>query len=458
MTFTFWISAVLTLELKFGQWLDHREMLLAVRSVLSHHHSIRHVHLTTLAALLPTSQVTALHLANRSPQRYQEKLNVISKRLKGHMNTLRWPTLRHLEVDGVRYELPVKSECFGSASRFWTQPEADVVYLAGVFDGDGCVSSESRLTGCALSVGQSLSGQAILLAFCRAFGGTIGILNQGKGSARPALCWRVYGNAASLAAAALHSHCHVKQEQLGIAMTWPRTTCERIQSASKLKALKTTTQKAVSKHALSWEYITGFFDAEGCIKVMPSSKCVRLVFAQKDPAVLQAIQKFLNAHWPLCGAKIYSEPTCLDINRKEAVCNILRKMLSHGLLVKRAEAQHILASIESKSSHSQLRSTSGHRKGFQSRYRRLDADGCVRARNIHNLQRRLNAALTVRQEKVNVADLQSELAAAKSEHRFLTTQTQIQKLRTDIACLGRMRQVVVDTGCLDPLVDLPEME
>ena len=212
-------------------------------------HSLR---LATSAALLPTSQAQGALLETQ----YLEKLATISQRLKKYLGDLRWPRLRHLQVGGVCYQLPLSSRRVDMSSLLPNCPKADLQYLAGFFDGDGCVSVETKLSGCTLSVCQSVCGQEVLLAFLRVFGGTIRVLSHGKGCTRPALNWEIHGNNASLAAQLLQEHCTVKKEQLCIAATWPSNTLDRIHCSSRLAKLKPL--PSCMPKALSWSYVTGF--------------------------------------------------------------------------------------------------------------------------------------------------------------------------------------------------------
>lgn len=347
-----------------------------------------------------------------------------------------------MELGGVYYELPLSSRSV-DMSAFFSQlvPEAGLEYLAGFFDGDGYVGAHTSLSGCTLSVGQSVCGQEVLLAFLRVFGGTVRVLSHGKGCTRPALNWEIRGKDASLAAQLLQEHCVVKKEQLSIAATWPSNTLERIHCSSRLAELKKRSLCPPKTARLSWSYVAGFFDAEGCITVCARSKSVKLELSQKDPAVLLSIKSFLQSE---TGSHQVSDPqgvSCkyLRASGSIAVTRILQQLLVHGLLVKRVTASNVLTSMLSGASHAELRANGFSNKGNQGRYARLDAAGCERARQIKVLQNELQRSLQNSHRGFERSEtLKSQLATMQLEHKIASTQSQIQLLRADIASIQRM--------------------
>jgi len=345
-----------------------------------------------------------------------------------------------LELGGVYYELPLSSRRVDMSAFSQLLPEADLEYLAGFFDGDGCVCAHARLCQCSLSVGQSVVGKEVVLAFWRAFGGTVRVLAHGKGCARPALEWNIHGKDAGLTAQLLQEHCVVKKEQLYIAATWPSNALERIRCGSRLAELKRLPLCASKTARLSWSYITGFFDAEGCIKVSPSSKSVRLEISQKDPAVLLSVKSFLQSK---IGLSQISGPhgvscKCIRADDSIAVSSILQQLLAHGLLVKKVTALRVLTSMLSGASHAELRKTGFSNKGNQQRYARLDADGCERAKQIKALQMNLYHKSHTPEGCERLEALKTQLVMMQLEHKIASTQSQIKLLRADIASIQRM--------------------
>ena len=141
-----------------------------------------------------------------------KKLEVISKRLQT-MRTLKWPRISHFEAGAASYALPLQWKEDPSEALL----ESKRAYLAGFFDGDGCMSGLTDLSGCRLTVGQRASAAEVLLLFLRCFGGTICLLRSGEGMRQPMLRWVVYGCRARSAAASLAIFSLTKREQLQIA-------------------------------------------------------------------------------------------------------------------------------------------------------------------------------------------------------------------------------------------------
>lgn len=245
----------------------------------------------TVLRLLPSTGDSWNLDVQTSHQRLSEKLEVICQRLKIHLDKQLWPRPTHLEVGNVSLKLPVSCEQLGASSV--QIPKVSIAYLAGFFDGDGCVSPATKLSGCQLVVVQQVFGSAILVAFLHAFGGSIGLHSPGKGNIKPILRWSAQGEAARFAAAELHAHCLVKREQLGIAINWPQEAAQRRELALRLKSMKQAPPNIGVPTRISWNYFTGFFDAEGCIHVSPQGKSVRLEVSQKDGGILHVVRHFL---------------------------------------------------------------------------------------------------------------------------------------------------------------------
>ncbi len=360
-----------------------------------------------------------------------EKLEVISHRLKKHLDKQKWPRPTHLEVGNVSLKMPVSREQLGASSV--QIPKVSIAYLAGFFDGDGCVSSTTSMSGCQLVVGQQVSGSDVLVAFLHAFGGSICLHGPGKGNRKPALKWSAYGEAGRFAAVALHAHCLVKREQLRIAINWPQEAAQRRELALRLKSLKQAPANIVVPTGISWNYFTGFFDADGCIHVSSKAKSVQLEVSQKDGSILHVVRHFLLNKLPAGShVPIYIGGHCqrLMVLSLSVVVPILRDMVANGLLLKRPTALHVLHSLHLQ--HSVLRDEP-HIKGNQQFLKKLDAEGCIRAKNIGNLKSRLRHA--VNSQSPNVSELDSQLFAAILEHSILNLLHQVKRLRSAITSL-----------------------
>lgn len=410
----------------------------------------RHVSST----LLPSSQDEWNSELQICHVQYQQKLEIITKRLKEQLKQQKWPKLTQLEFGERRFKLPIRFENLDHA---WMEDsvkeEADVRYLAGFFDGDGCVSAETRLSGCVLNVGQTAANSWILFQLLMKFGGSICVQAQGLGSTAPSISWRASGETARRASSILQKKCIVKEEQLKIAASWPRCREDRDICRVRLAQLKKCHQFSgyLHKTELSWDYVSGFFDAEGCIMVDRAYKSLRLEIGQRDPEILQVLQVFLLRHLPQ-GSKVslYRKPSSHLLTSCQTATSlaILTNLLEHGLQVKRSEALHALK--VSTSSHSELRRNVGKGKGKQSYFRRLDEAGCVRLRVIRKSTLKVLRAEAAQKEGAAIDKLRAELALAKLQHQVLNAKTQIQKLRSFIASIQR----AVVSNCWKSLTNL----
>lgn len=379
----------------------------------------------TVLRLLPSTGDSWNLDVQTSHQRLSQKLEVICQRLKKHLDKQNWPRPTHLEVGDVSFKMPVSREQLGASSA--KVPKVSIDYLAGFFDGDGCVSPTMR--DCQLRVGQQFLGSAILVAFLDAFGGSIRFHAGGKGTKKPSLIWCASGETARFAAAELHAHCLVKREQLNIAINWPQEAAQRRELGLQLKSLKRAPRKIVASTRISWNYFTGFFDAEGCISVAAQQKSVRLHVCQKDEIILHVIRHFILKRLPArshvgLSYDSHNHSHLCTVSSMSAVVPILKEMLANGLLLKRPTALHVLHSLHLP--HSVLRDEPLI-KGNQQFQKKLDAEGCIRAKNISSLRSRLRRAVN--------SELDAQLSAAILEHSILNSLTRVQRLRHAIASL-----------------------
>ena len=342
-----------------------------------------------------------------------------------------------MDVGGVSLQLPIKAEAIARSNI--PLVKRDPAYLAGAFDGDGWVCANFGRSGCRLGVGQQIGSIALLIAFLSRFGGTISIHSSGTGTRQATIQWQASGQAARKAIAELHKHCLVKKEQLEMALRWPDSRTEREQRALKLKMLKKLEPKIEESAITSWRYISGFFDAEGCIEIVSSSNSVRLRVTQRDFPILNAIRRFLSHKFPDDYVRIRRTPSfcVLEAASKNSVRYILEGMLANGLLVKRATAEHVLQSIGLP--HRTLRGCEPAIKGHQNLFEKLDAAGCVRSRNIRSLGARCRHALKTK-TPLAVDELKSQLASAKLEHAILNILTRIKRLRSAIVSMPAATQ------------------
>lgn len=375
---------------------------------------------------------------------YHKKLQVIIERLKAHLDQQKWPKTTHVELAGRQYRLPVRFDDLDLRLVSEMARGVSVEYLAGFFDGDGCVFVQTGLSGCCLQVVQSTSNIKALLLFSTRFGGTIGINNHGRGSISPTASWTAYGESARQAAIALQPHSLVKKEQLTMVNIWPSGRCQRELCKQRLKKLKEAIPSIPAELSVSWRYVAGFFDAEGCIYIDRGCNSVQLIIGQRDAPVLVAIQQFWMRQLPLGHeTRLYPKKHGFHLvsTRTETSVIILESLLEHGLQNKRAAA---LSAMQGSSlSHSDLRRHVDNHKGKQSYFSRLDEDGCRRARVIKNLGSRLWQANTKATGAAAAESLHAELCLAKIEHDVRNAQTRIIKLREFIATIRHMRMQTI---------------
>ena len=345
--------------------------------------------------------------------------------LKQYVDTLVWPKLTCFQAFGKTYKLPLRSRI---ASKSPTA--AELAYLGGFFDGDGCVTREYSLSGCMLQVAQLAINAEVLILFRQFLGGSICAKDQGMGMRQPTLQWTVHGGKARAAARQLSNVCLSKAEQLQLAINWPDDKDARQLVADKLQQLKRSPPKFRSKS--SWAHLAGFFDSDGCIHIRSYGAYLSLDIFQKYAPLLLQSKVFLDLK---LGASHVHVQQCrggyeLAVYDQKTVYIILQKLFNAGLIVKRATTELALSLPEN--SHLAIREKmSVATTGNQGRYARLDAEGCKRAKHIkglqtskYNAQRKNDADL--------VAQLQSQLASLKLKHEIENAKCRICRRRLDI--------------------------
>ena len=189
-----------------------------------------------------------------------EQVQRKNKQLRVQLSKSPWPKLKFFSSKGQNYGLPLRAE----SRDLRCLPVGPVLaYLAGFFDGDGCVACQQNMSGCSLVIGQSFDQAEVLVLFYETFGGSITLHRGGLGLNKPVLAWRACGQSARAAAQFLMPYSITKQKQLLLAAEWPVARSRREECKAELRALKKY-DSAVSGRC-SWEYCAGFFDAEGCI-------------------------------------------------------------------------------------------------------------------------------------------------------------------------------------------------
>ena len=345
--------------------------------------------------------------------------------LRAKLKFMAWPRLTRMEVSGKTYTLPWRCKDKLSRNLEAVPREDELRYLAGFFDGDGCIrSSGPHFSSCRLEVAQSYDGAEVLLKFQSAFGGTIARLRNGIGLRKPVLRWSLYGPSARLAAESLAAHSIVKRRQLEMAYIWPQEQAARRSWNQELVSLKHRDSAVPSMP--SWEYFTGFFDAEGSITVKHSSS-LQLTLCQKHATVIECLLAFLASRVGL-HAGVWEQPGFyyLNICSTSVSKQLLTSMLDSGMIRKREAAK--LAMKLTTTNTSQVRASLAKLSGNQMFGKRLDQAGEERAAKISSLQR--NAGSARRKGNLEQATvLLQEVEILKREHALLKAQTENHELQ-----------------------------
>ncbi|CAE7389796.1 unnamed protein product [Symbiodinium pilosum] len=302
-----------------------------------------------------------------------EEVQQKNKQLRAILQRLAWPRLGFFTVHGITHNLPwppklkLLSAEQGPAIR-------TLRYLSGFFDGDGCVTCSGSLSGCTLSVRQSYDKAEVLVLLCKTFGGRVYKGQDGLGLRKPLLDWVICGAPARRCANLLAIHSIVKKKQLLLAASWPDDARRRPDCKASLHSLKLCDSAVAGP--CTWEYVAGFFDAEGCLQLYNRST-LRLAIKQKFATVLHCLQEFLVESCD-AGANIYAGNGyfALYISRTSACKTVLQIMLDAGLLIKKQNAE--LALNTTHENAAKVRLTLAELVGNQMFGRRLDDAGMNR--------------------------------------------------------------------------------
>ena len=380
---------------------------------------LRSTSLHTLAAGHCVARLSVQRCIATTLEQWQRRCD----RLTSILRRIKFPRLREFEAGGKTYALPLRSV----APPRDLPTQAELEYLVGFFDGDGCVSMPRANGQVTLRISQAVDSAQILTRFREALGGGIYQHGSRTGARQATLCWNAGGDAARQAAQLMSSLPCVKRRQLEIAAQGPIRPSLRNERGDELKSLKWNQRPEVLR--CSWRYLAGFFDAEGCITIGHSRAPLRLQLGQVSPGVLESILTFLrtnNLHrWQLysCSFKSYFSLCCWHFATSKQT---LEHMLDAGLLVKQKQAE--LALSLTASNKREVRNAVSELNGLQNRYNRLDEDGIERSMQLQRLYQKLRK--TGCQQKVGL--LQSELQELQTRHALLKLQSKCDALRRDI--------------------------
>lgn len=219
----------------------------------------------------------------------------------------------------------------------------------------------------------------------------------------------------------------VKQTELDLALTWPSDLKNRIVASQRLAGLKSCDFDELP--CISWAWLAGFVDAEGSIQIRADRKTISLSIFSKRRKVLDTIFEFLQTN-SLRSGQVYWDGRSayrLEVRAQEDVMVLLKYLLEHGLLLKRDQAETAMQVHEL--SHEELRHRIGSTVGNQSRYVRLDSDGCRRAYNIQLLSN------SIRTSKHKLPKREQQLSVLREEHEYQNSITVYSTLRSDTKLL-----------------------
>ena len=355
-----------------------------------------------------------------------DALKKTNRQLQAQLSSIDWPPLTSFKLNDEVYTLPLTSGYEGTEAD-WIQPtQPELEYLAGFFDGDGCV----RGGGCVLTVGQSVDGVAVLMRLRGAFGGSIYRMRDGQGLQKPVLAWNVCGSKARRTASLLAPHSVVKRKQLEIVAHRHRAHANGTDCFIKLSQLKRTESGVPGP--CSWAYLAGFFDAEGCITQQRTMASLSLRIAQKHAMVLECLRIFVAREMGIAAYLSKTNARGMHYLRIEGFSNckaLLLNMLDAGLTRKAAQAK--LALSLTKLNAEQVRDAMSSVVGNQGFLSRLDGAGLQRASAIVLAQRRAKRALE-KGDSFLVDSLLADVEHKKREHAFLNAQKITDKLQAYI--------------------------
>ena len=379
-----------------------------------------------------------------SPRDSLEVIQEKNRQLRSNLASLRWPRLTHFQAFGQKYALPWRSRDKLCTADLSHPTQRQLAYLSGFFDGDGCVLSRAS---CQLDVSQSCDGAQTLMEFEAAFGGTIYRKSDGVGLVKPSLQWRLHGHAARCAARLLYPHSIVKRKQLQMASEPPQQPADRDCLAEELRSLKQY-DSAISS-APSWEYFTGFFDAEGCLAHIKLGS-IHFSISQKHVTVLQCLQQFLSCEMGIkaaIGMRSKQQLFVLTVTKASHCKQICARMLECGMTRKADQAKLVLELMPSNSAevHAAMGCVLAGNQQFG---RRLDEAGRSRAAEIRKMQRREQQARELGQlQKADV--LTEELSRRKCEHALLKARNENGHLQDHIRKLLTLRGASTESDGAD---------
>ena len=371
-------------------------------------------------------QAETFRSLSASPSDPPKAIQRKNKKLRAKLSKCPWPKLTCFEAQGRIYRLPLRARSRNSTATRDTSKTSRLRYMAGFFDGDGCVALQQAMSGCYLRLGETFDRADILMLFRETFTGSISLQNGGMGLQKPILRWSVCGQSARVAAQMLAPHSMAKRKQLLLAAQWPDTPSERERGAAELRALKEYDSAVPSP--CSWEYCAGFFDAEGYITQAPAGASLVLRIRQRHPEVLRSLRDFLAGTLGTDATlKTETSGYVLWICEPRDCRQVLQQMLKAGLLCKATQASLFLRLTPENEERIRDKLVLEARSGNRQFGRKLDAADRDRARRITSAQaetaelkrRGQYAKAAAKKREVVVLQHADELLKARRENQQL---------------------------------------
>ena len=349
-----------------------------------------------------------------------------NKKLRAKLSKSPWPELRCFEAYGSVCRLPLPARSRNATVMHDASTTSRLRYLAGFFDGEGCVSCSGKfLSGCSLRIGQTFDQAEILMLLRETFGGSVMLHSNGLGLRKPSLVWRAHGQSARIASEMLAPHSMAKRKQLLVAAQWPDTMSERERCAVELRALKE--YDSAVPGVCSWEYCAGCFDAHGYFAHARVGASLSLKILQKHPQVLQSLRDFFAG---ILGTdttlKAKASGHVLRIYDPHDCKQVLQNMLKAGLLCQATRA-NLFLKLTPKNAALISAELLASPDGNQWFGRRLDFSDRERAGNIASAQNQA-AKLRRRGQYAKAGAKQHEIAVLKHAHELVKARRENQQL------------------------------
>lgn len=235
----------------------------------------------------------------------------------------------------------------------------DARYLAGIFDGEGCVriSSDSRWNSYFIHVQVANKNEEVVYAHRSMFGGTVSRIARKSEKLSGYFVWHSVCRDAAAYLKAILPHVITKRKQVELALKFDeevaasksfgrrgmsKEEADR-REAVKLELSKMKREDVVDhgNYAEHLPYVAGLVDGEGCIQVYSSRKryCLSLIVGNTDKRMVESLQG--NYGGCIVKIKMHSQKHRQAwhwILQGDAVADLLKKLLP-SMIIKKPQAE-----------------------------------------------------------------------------------------------------------------------